>query len=302
MKTNRAPADKLDLTVSIVLYKPDMEKLVGCLQSLYGCKLNWWLHLIDNSPEPMDAAFMAKLDKRVSYTHGHGNIGFGGGHNLAIHPHVQDARYWLVLNPDAYFGNGLLEELVERMDADEAIGLSIPHIRNPDGTTQLVNKRLPTPSIYFLRPFVAKMTWLMKTPVAKDMLTLWMRRFLLQDMDLERPLVCPFISGCFMFFRGSMLAELKGFDERYFLYMEDLDISRRAAQRGLNVVFSDITCYHHWERAAYKSRKLFMVLIQSCVKYFNKWGWVFDFERMAMNSRVRYYVGPMSHGKRRATV
>lgn len=290
--TTPATGKAHDLSVSIVLYKAPLDKLDACIASLDGCKLDWRLHLIDNSPEPMAKAWLAKLNNRVSYEHGQGNVGFGAGHNIAIHRYCGEARYWLVLNPDAYFDDGLLEELVRRMDADTRIGLCIPHIRNPDGSTQLVNKRLPTPSIFFLRPYIAKLTWLMKTPVIKDILQLWMLRFLLQDMDLDRPLICPFISGCFMFFRGSMMKELNGFDERYFLYMEDLDISRRAAQRGLNVVFSDLTCFHHWERAAYKSRKLFIVLVKSCVSYFNKWGWVLDMERYAMNRRVRYYAGP----------
>jgi len=274
--------------VSIVLYRPDIAKLQECLDSVYLCRLNWRLHLIDNSEQPLDEAFLKALDTRVTYTFGQGNVGFGAGHNLKIAEHVQKARYWLVLNPDAYFGEGLLEELVKRMDADPAIGLCIPHIQNPDGSTQLVNKRLPTPEVFVAR----KLDWMLRIPVVKNILNHRLDMFVLKDMDLHRPLICPFISGCFMFFRGSMLAELKGYDERYFLYMEDLDISRRAAQRGLNVVFSDIACHHHWERAAYKNRKLFRILVDSCIAYFRKWGWPLDFERMAMNRRVRYYEGP----------
>lgn len=294
MTLSRTPDVALDLIVSIVLFRPDLPKLKQCLESVYACGLKWHLHLIDNSPEPLDIAFLKGLDKRVSYTHGQGNIGFGAGHNLKICEHIQEARYWLVLNPDAYFDAGILEELVKRMEADPAIGLCIPHIKNPDGTTQLVNKRLPTPEVFVAR----KLEGLMRVPLLKTLLNHRMNQFLLQDMDLQRPLVCPFISGCFMFFRSSMLAELKGFDDRYFLYMEDLDISRRAAQRGLNVVFSDVPCYHHWERGAYKNRKLFQILVQSCIAYFRKWGLLLDFERPAMNRRVRYYEGPEVVGRR----
>lgn len=296
--TQRAPVDVLDLMVSIVLYNPDLDKLQACLKSMYACGLKWRLHLVDNSAKPLAVDFVEGLDKRVSYVQGHGNVGFGAGHNRVIGAHVHEARYWLVLNPDVYFGDGVLEELVRRMDADEAIGLCIPHIHNPDGTTQLVNKRLPTPEVFVAR----KLDWLLKVPVLKNVLRHRMDQFVLKDMDLNRPLICPFISGCFMFFRGHMLSVLGGFDERYFLYMEDLDLSRRAAQRGLNVVFSDVGCYHHWERAAYKNKKLFHILVHSCVAYFRKWGWLLDFERMGMNRRVRYYVGPDSDSVRRVTV
>ncbi|RYG62350.1 MAG: glycosyltransferase [Alphaproteobacteria bacterium] len=288
-----APANALDLMVSIVLYRPDIAKLQECLESVYLCKLNWRLHLIDNSDTPLEESFLKSLDKRVSYVHGQGNVGFGSGHNLAIHKHVKKARYWLVLNPDAYFGEGLLEKLVQRMDVDQAIGLCIPHIQNPDGSTQYVNKRLPTPEVFVAR----KLDWMLRIPGLKTFLNNRLDKFVLKDMDLNKPLICPFISGCFMFFRGSMLAELGGYDERYFLYMEDLDISRRAARRGLNVVFSDIQCFHHWERGAYKNSKLFRILVKSCISYFWKWGWVLDFERYGMNRRVRYYEGP-TEGRR----
>ena len=91
-----------------------------------------------------------------------------------------------------------------------------------------------------------------------------------------------------MFFRASVLAELGGFDERYFLYFEDIDLSRRAAERYLTVVFHDCVAYHHWQRGAYRDRRLFVVLIQSARRYFNKFGWFFDSKRRQLN-RVRYY-------------
>lgn len=273
------------LQVSVVLYKPALPKLGQCLQSVLASDLPLRVHLVDNSPMPLDAAFLEGLGERVDYVFGHGNVGFGAGHNMAIGAHAHEGRYWLVLNPDLYFGPGLLEELVRRMDADPRIGLCIPRVCNTDGTTQLVNKRLPTPAIFFLRPFVAKIPGLAQSQVAER----WMRRFLLQDMDLGRPLVVPFISGCFQFFRMELLRELGGYDGRFFLYMEDLDLSRRAARRGLNVVFSDLQCFHYWERAAYKSRKVFAIMVKSCIQYFNKWGWVLDRERVRMNRGVRYY-------------
>jgi GT2 family glycosyltransferase len=297
-KPTPKPALPYDLQVSIVIYKPSIPKLRQCLESVKACKLRLRVFVVDNSPEPLPAEMVAALDGRFSYIFGHGNLGFGGGHNLAMLPHAAEGRYWLVLNPDTYFKPGLLEELAKRMDADPRIGLCIPRVCNPDGTIQLVNKRLPTPGIFFVRPFVAKIPGLMRVPFLNYMLMRWMGRFLLQDMNLAKPLVCPFVSGCFHFIRAAWLPEVGGYDERYFLYMEDLDLSRRFARRGLNVVFSDLACYHHWERAAYKSRKVFLIMVSSCAKYFNKWRWVFDFERRRINKRVRYYRGPGQGGER----
>lgn len=280
----------VDLVVSIVLYNPDLPKLRDCLDSVLASRdIRVAVYLMDNSASPLAEDFLGAYAGRVRYIPHGINIGFGAGHNhvmaLAAAEHG-GAPYFLILNPDAYFGPGLLADMKARMDADGRIGLSIPRIANPDGSIQLVNKRMPTPAILFLRPLLAKVDLLHR------LLTPWMNRYLLQDMDLTRPLVCPFVSGCFMFFRFALLRELGGFDPRYFLYMEDVDLSRRAAVRGLNVVFSDLECHHYWERGIYKNRALFRLMVASAVVYFNKWGWLWDPERVRLSRDVRYYEPP----------
>ena len=287
--TKTAPVTPL--AVTLVLFKPDQAKLHQCLQSLMGSKgISLSVHVLDNSPSPLPDSFLATYQGKIEYIYGGHNVGFGAGHNQLFqrlfNTGKAPAKYTLVLNPDAYFGPDLLASLLQRMEADPRIGLCIPRIANPDDSIQLVNKRLPSPAVMFLRPFVAQYKLL------NTLLKPSMRRYLLQDMDLNRPLTCPFISGCFMFFRTSVLQELKGFDDRYFLYMEDVDLSRRAATKGLNVVFSDLTCNHHWERAAYKNKKLFRILVHSAFKYFTKWGWVFDCEGARLNKQTGYYKAP----------
>ncbi len=281
-----------DVVVSVVLYRPDLKKLRECLDSVIASTgVRVAVYLLDNSPEPLDDGFLADYAGRVNYVFHGKNVGFGAGHNLVMARAAKEhagTPYFLILNPDAYFDPDLLPAMKARMDADMAVGLAIPRIVNPDGSIQLVNKRLPSPAMLFLRP------WLEKHGLMRWMFAAWGQRYLLQDMDLSRPLVCPFISGCFMFFRFPFLRELGGFDERYFLYMEDVDLSRRAAARGLNVVFSDLECRHYWERGIYKSKYLFRLMVESATRYFNKWGWLWDPERARLNRGVRYYEGPLS--------
>jgi len=82
-----------------------------------------------------------------------------------------------------------------------------------------------------------------------------------------------FISGCFMLFRSSILQQLDGFDERFFLYLEDADLSRRAQTLARNRYYPANHVIHVHERGAHKSLKLLGYFGASVWRYFNKWGW-----------------------------
>jgi GT2 family glycosyltransferase len=73
------------------------------------------------------------------------------------------------------------------------------------------------------------------------------------------------------------------YDERFFMYFEDFDLSRRINKLYKTVYYSDVHVFHEYERGAQKSLILFKIFIQSAIKYFNKWGWFFDNERRAIN-------------------
>ena len=81
----------------------------------------------------------------------------------------------------------------------------------------------------------------------------------------------PFCTGCFMFFRTQTLNTLNGFDERFFMYLEDADISRRALQFGLTLYLPTFKVIHRWERGSYKNKKLRNEAIKSAIKYSMKW-------------------------------
>jgi GT2 family glycosyltransferase len=93
----------------------------------------------------------------------------------------------------------------------------------------------------------------------------------------------PFLSGCFMFFRTEALREVGLFDERFFLYTEDTDLTRRVNSRFRTVYFPDVSIYHHHARGSYNDFWLMMRNAQSAIRYFNKWGWLNDPERERIN-------------------
>jgi GT2 family glycosyltransferase len=83
----------------------------------------------------------------------------------------------------------------------------------------------------------------------------------------------PLISGCFMFVRTETLKEVGGFDELYFLYFEDFDLSIRIGKLGKVVYAPRVRIVHHGGNAAGKGFHHLKMFIQSGIRFFNKHGW-----------------------------
>jgi GT2 family glycosyltransferase len=73
------------------------------------------------------------------------------------------------------------------------------------------------------------------------------------------------------------------YDERYFMYFEDWDLSRRVHKNFETLYFPLVNVYHGYESGANKKFNLFIIFIKSAFKYFNKWGWFFDKDRNKVN-------------------
>jgi len=108
-------------------------------------------------------------------------------------------------------------------------------------------------------------------------------------VDLNQSLIIPNISGCFMLLRSSLISQVGGFDERFFMYCEDVDLGRRFHKVSKTVHYPHEQVYHDYEKGSYKKPKLLWYHIVSAVKYFNKHGWIWDRDRQEMNADIRAY-------------
>lgn len=82
-----------------------------------------------------------------------------------------------------------------------------------------------------------------------------------------------------------------GFDERFFMYLEDNDLSRRVGQVSRTMFYPHVSVIHEYKKGSYKNPKLLIYHITSAVKYFNKWGWMFDNEKKKVNHLVLKELG-----------
>ena len=96
----------------------------------------------------------------------------------------------------------------------------------------------------------------------------------------------PIISGCFSLFRLEALEKVGLYDEKFFMYFVDFDLSRRIHAMFKTIYYPEVSVMHAHERGAAKNFKLFRIFALSAITYFNKYGWFFDKERKRINNEV----------------
>jgi GT2 family glycosyltransferase len=253
----------LSLGVSIVLYKMPVAEILPLVQDLLTQRARL-VYLIDNSPPGFDAFAGWTPPDRVLTVSTRRNLGYGRAHNLAIRDSVRRHVYHLVSNPDITLGEHTLRALIEMMERRREVGLCMPRIVGVDGSLQYLCKLAPSPVDFFIRQ-VAPEYWFQRRRAKFEMRV--------EPTSYEREMSPEYMTGCFMFFRSSTLAAIDGFDERYFMYLEDLDISRRAKRIAANLYYPHESIVHVHQKGSHRSLRLFLYIAASAFKYFSKWGW-----------------------------
>jgi len=263
------------ITGSIVTYKNSFQDLEKVISSFLASKGEIKLYISDNSPT--DIIKELCIDSRIEYFHNSGNFGFGKAHNIAIKKAIADgSNYHVVLNPDIYFAKDVLKKLKCFMDKNEDVGLSMPKVKFPDGSTQYLCKLLPTPFTLLVRRFLPNWKWVKKIDYKYEM------RF----TEYNKVMNVPYLSGCFMFIRSKIFDEIGFFDENIFMYLEDTDLTRRIHKKYKTVMNPEVEIFHKWEKGSYKNKKLMFYNIKAALYYFYKYGFFFDSERRKINRKV----------------
>ena len=264
------------LTISIVTHHTP----TALLESLWGtiveamdrvsaanmsCELR--LTLVDNS-EPPDRAIDEFRERysaaSIRVLRGRGNVGFGAGHNLALQKVESD--FHLVLNPDVKLAPDAILQALRFMTANPACGLLAPAIYDGDGKQQFLCKRYPAVLDFMLRGFAPR--WLKR--LFRQRLDRYELRDRVGDSVLWDP---PVVSGSFMFFRTAILRRLGGFDPRFFLYMEDFDLTLRAAKITRVAYVPQVRITHYGGHAARKGLRHVKMFVTAAFRFYNKNGW-----------------------------
>lgn len=262
------------LTVSIVTYHTNLNELDKCISCLESDRISH-IYIIDNGKEDRISEW-ARNKPKISY-HAANNPGFGAAHNIAIRKAIEKgAKYHLVLNSDVVFSPHVIDHLYEFMETNHTVGMIQPKILNSDGSRQYTSRRLPTPFDVFARRFLP----LFLISKRND-------KYLLKDLIATEPHNVPYLQGSFMFIRTEALKDVGLFDERFFMYPEDIDLTRRIHRKWQTLYYPNCELTHYHRAESYKDFHMTKVHIINMIRYFNKWGWWYDPERRKFNKSIK---------------
>jgi len=272
------------LNISIVLYNNPFYRIEALIKKILSTKLDIKVYLIDNSSNDF-LSILSNSDKRIIYIYNNSNLGFGKAHNIALLESIKyDVPYHAVLNPDIYFDTDVFDFFYQFMELNKDVALAMPKILYPDNSIQYLCKLLPSPIDLISRRFF-NLSIIRKLFANRNDL------FELRFTGYNHIMNVPYLSGCFMFLRTAAIKEVGLFDENFFLYLEDTDLSRRLHKKYRTVFYPFVEVYHEHQKGSYKSLRLLYHHISSAIYYFNKWGWFFDHERKQINQNVLKELG-----------
>lgn len=212
-----------------------------CLNALCAQQEPHEIIIVDNGNEAEDLgwlkAFAAARRRPVELITGHGNIGFGNGVNLGVR-HASGERI-LIINPDAVLVEGSLQALENALDETKSPCLVGGKLFYPSGKEQRGGRREMLTLPRALISFMMLDTFEKQVPAFRKL-------HREHDPEPEGPVPMPVVSGALMYTRTSDFRALGGFDKRYFLHVEDIELCRRVKQVGGEVIYTPLASALHY--------------------------------------------------------
>ena len=253
----------LKLSICIVAYNNhgDILNAVESIEKFTESGIRKKIYVVDNSEnseEVGDIKSKIKSYEDVEYIETGKNLGFGKGHNYVL-PKL-NSEYHAIVNPDILLKDDAFSPILKYLDTNKDVGMVIPKVTDEKGELQEVYRKELTVFDMFVRMFCRK---LFPKRIAKHTL---------QNKDYSKPFQVPFAQGSFLVVRTDILKDLQGFDDGYFMYIEDADLCRRVNLVSKLVYFPNASVIHKWEKGSHKNSKLFKYHTDSMKYYFKKWG------------------------------
>jgi GT2 family glycosyltransferase len=192
------------------------------------------------------------------------NGGYPQGNNFGLR--IAKGKFLCILNPDIVTHKETFKVLIDYLKTHTRVGIVGPRLRYPDGTVQDNYRKFPRPLDLFI-----KRTFLRRFFTGR------MRQYLMWDKDPKKSEAVDWLTGAFQVFTRKAWEALKPNDERYFLFMSDVDICRKAWQHGFEVHFvGETEALHNDERLsaggimAFFKKRVMRIHVADAMKYYAK--------------------------------
>lgn len=240
------------ISASVVNYNSGKKTADICRQLLeFTKKLPLKLFVIDNNSTD-NSVELLRCIKGLTLIENTENSGFGKGHNLCLE---NVGKYHFIINPDISIDGDILCDIADFLEENKDIVVLNPKILNSDGTEQKLPKEKPTFKRLFLGRFFSRIR----------------QEYTRSNIKITKVTDTDFCSGCFFCIKGEVFKKLNGFDDRFFMYLEDADLTLRAQNYGRTVTAPQFKVTHLWERGSAKNIKLLFIHVKSCIKFLFKW-------------------------------
>jgi len=281
LKDHSIISSSLSLSISVVCFNSSEDELKALIESTLRAirflkdSVNLAsvpIYLVDNSEEErlrltQFASLQTEaeaLNVELHLLQGHGNVGYGAAHNLVIKK--MDSDYHLLLNPDLRLDQDCLRAGVSYLVENKNVVMASPFAAYENGEKQYLCKRYPSVFTFIVRGFFPEF---LKKYSAKRLAS-----FEMHELPESRPTIdIPIISGCYMLCRTEALLKVGGFNEKFFLYFEDFDLSLRMAAVGKIAYVPAMRITHAGGNAARKGLSHIKMFALSGARFFNIHGW-----------------------------
>lgn len=255
-------AQRFRLSACVVTYNSE-KHITSVLECLFASTISdqMQVFVVDNASKDGTVALVKESFPNVQVIALQENLGFGRGHNQVL-PYL-DSDYHLIVNPDVTFQPDVLEKMTSFLDCHREAATLTPRVLHPDGQEQFLPKELP--SLHFMAGGYLER-------LGKPFST-WRKKYTWEISPPASPRELSFATGCFMLMRTSAYLAVKGFDPRYFLYMEDIDLARKLKTQGQTLYHPGFFVTHVWARDSARSIRGTLTMLKSMGLYFHKWGW-----------------------------
>jgi len=203
------------------------------------------------------------------------NNGMGSAHNFIVNNKNLN-RYHLLINPDVIINRITIIEGIKKLNKDNNIVSVGPMIHDHNNVYWPSVKLIPDPLTQIIRRI---------NPRSKRN-----KIYELNGIKFKNDISVPMIAGCYILCRSTILKKIGGFDERFFLYMEDIDIIRRLSVYGKICYMPNTKIIHFNNLESRRSIRMFVIHFISYIKYYNKWGWISDNFAKDINQKFLYYI------------
>jgi hypothetical protein len=238
-----------------------LEEAVGCAEKTVVLKL--LITIVDNGGN--GSALNRFRSGNVFISENEINVGYGSAHNQVIANST--AEFHLILNADVVVDSDYFSQTIELMKMNLDVVLVGPRGTAPNGANAYLSKRQPSLLILLVRGIGQKwLSFVFRKKISE---------YECHDLVGEGPFDVELISGCCMFTRTRVLKDIGSFDERFFLYFEDFDLSKRMQKEGRVVYLPASGITHYGGNTSRKGPHQIRLFIQSGFLFFQKHGWSF---------------------------